>query len=224
MPKLPEPEWLRLGGARARVLAFFRDIDPATVQRALVQAIYDGDIETEGRCQKWYRHDQRVAIDGRLWEPDRARVGWDLDPDLDCFELTLGDEKYLFVNVWVKRKTLETWCQRGGPPQPSQPSTAATAETPIEDEVPGTEAATPPPLGAGLLRQDESPERPVSKTASYEAVKKALQQRGRAKEDDLWQAAREALQGRSVPRDFVRRAIDELWGRPGRTGRPKSLK
>jgi hypothetical protein len=59
-------------------------------------------------------------------------------------------------------------------------------------------------------------------TASYADVKKAVEKRGRATECELRKAAHEALPGKQVPRIWVRKARDELFGKLGRTGRPKS--
>jgi hypothetical protein len=67
-------------------------------------------------------------------------------------------------------------------------------------------------------------QRPLSKkTASYDDVKAAVEKRGVAKEAELVEAAREALPDRQVPRAWVRRARDDLFGKPP-IGRPKSPK
>lgn len=109
MENIPESEWLRLGEARTRAVSFFAGSQPADIEAALVDAFHDGKIETEGRCPTWYEHDIRVAIDKHVWDPDRVRVGWTLDPNLDCFERTDDGKKYLFVEIHVKRRDLEGW-------------------------------------------------------------------------------------------------------------------
>jgi hypothetical protein len=72
------------------------------------------------------------------------------------------------------------------------------------------------PLGERLIS--------AASPASYSDVKQAVQKRGRASEAELLKAVRDALEGKHVPREYVRRARDELFGKPGRTGRPKSPK
>jgi hypothetical protein len=64
--------------------------------------------------------------------------------------------------------------------------------------------------------------KPSTPTASYPAVKDAVQKRGSTTEAALRKAVSEALQNKHVPRELVRRARDELFGKPGRSGRPKS--
>ena len=106
---IPDPEWLRLGEARAKAVAFFAATQPAAVEAALVLAFYDGKIRTEGKCRTWYGHDSRVSIDIHVWDPDRVRMGWALDPILDCFERTYEESKHLFVEVYVNGRELESW-------------------------------------------------------------------------------------------------------------------
>jgi hypothetical protein len=57
---------------------------------------------------------------------------------------------------------------------------------------------------------------------SFADVKKAVQKRGPAIEAELIRAVQEAFPDKRAPRQLVRRARDELFGRPGRRGRPKS--
>jgi hypothetical protein len=69
--------------------------------------------------------------------------------------------------------------------------------------------------------------RPVSdrpRSASYGDVRAVVKEHGRATEGKLLEAAKAALPNNSVPREWVRQAIEELYGKPGRTGRPKSAK
>jgi hypothetical protein len=109
MRDVPEPEWLRLGEARAKALAFFTGANPADVEAALVHAFYDSKIRTEGKCRAWYEHDIRVAIDDHVWDPDRIRMDWTLCEKLDCFERTEDGQLYLFVEIHVNRRELESW-------------------------------------------------------------------------------------------------------------------
>jgi hypothetical protein len=97
----------------------------------------------------------------------------------------------------------------------------------------GADADGPDPPKAELRRQFPPieaeqppilPAKTVRSTASYEEVKKAVEKRGPAIERELCKAAHEVLPGRTVPRAWVRKARDELFGRPGRIGRPKSSK
>jgi hypothetical protein len=106
---IPKPEWLSLGEARAKAVAFFADAQPAAIEAALVHAFYDGKIKTEGKCRAWNEHDIRVPIDDHVWDPDQVRFGWTLDPKLDCFERTFDGKKFLFVEVYVNRRDLERW-------------------------------------------------------------------------------------------------------------------
>lgn len=55
-----------------------------------------------------------------------------------------------------------------------------------------------------------SPDDENSTTASIEAVKDVLRQRGRDKERSMWQAARDALPGKDVSRALVRRAMGKF--------------
>jgi hypothetical protein len=90
-------------------MTFFADAQPSAVEAALVHAFYDGKIRTEGKCQGRNGHDARVGIDDFVWDPDRVRVGWVLDPNLDCFERTEDGKQYLFVEIYVNRQEFETW-------------------------------------------------------------------------------------------------------------------
>ena len=99
----------------------------------------------------------------------------------------------------------------------------APSKTAIEEEGAGTEAvalATPAAEPSG--NHQATTERPASKTASYEAIKQAVRQRGNATEADLWQTVRQALPDKNVPRSLVRKARIDLYGPPGRKGRPAS--
>jgi len=59
-----------------------------------------------------------------------------------------------------------------------------------------------------------------SPTASYEDVKNAVLKQGPATEGELLKAVREALPDKRVPRKWVRRARDQLFGKPS-LGRQK---
>jgi hypothetical protein len=109
LPDIPDSDWLRLSEAQARALAVFATATSDVVEAALVHAFYDGKIRTEGKCQAWYEHDHRVAIEAHVWDPDRVRVGWTLFPNLDCFERIADGRKYLFVEIYVNRRDLESW-------------------------------------------------------------------------------------------------------------------
>lgn len=60
-------------------------------------------------------------------------------------------------------------------------------------------------------------------TASYLDVKNAVKKRGSTTEKELLRAAQKALPTKHIPRSLVRRARDDLFAKPRRTGRPKSL-
>jgi hypothetical protein len=63
---------------------------------------------------------------------------------------------------------------------------------------------------------------PAPRIASYHEVKAAVQKRGAATESELRRAVADELPDKRVSRQWVRRARYELFGKPGRTGRPKS--
>jgi hypothetical protein len=80
--------------------------------------------------------------------------------------------------------------EAGPPAQPALPT------------APGPEAAT------------------ASGKVAFATLKTALEQHGKATEGVLSKHAEGKFPGLHVPRAMVRDAIDELWGRPGRIGRP----
>jgi hypothetical protein len=64
----------------------------------------------------------------------------------------------------------------------------------------------------------------ADKPASFTAVKAAVEKRGPATEAELLKTAQQELAPKHVSRQQVRDARNELFGKPGRTGRPKSPK
>src|SRR5262249_6876911 len=92
--------------------------------------------------------------------------------------------------------------------------TNETAEL-LASEVP---SADRPPRKAGASGK------PAALTASYSDVRSAVERHGRGTERELLRAVGKTLPNKHVPREWVRQARDELFGKPGRTGRPKSAK
>ena len=82
----------------------------------------------------------------------------------------------------------------------------------------------PEPPQTARAKKNDGGHPPTPSTASYPDLKAAVQKRGNATESELLRAVREALPGKKVPREWVRRARNELFGKPGRKGRPKSPK
>jgi hypothetical protein len=203
VPQFPDPNWLSLSEARTRAFASFADHDPAAVLRAIRVAIYDGKIETRGRCKKWFGHVERVGLDAFIWDPSLTRIQW----DRDRFVRATDSDAFLFQDVQLRRRDWEK----------SLGQTAACDMQAIESS-PAT-ATNPPGTAEGLTTTNEPA--PV-KTASYSDVKKAVQKLGPAAEAELWEAVRGKLAPNRVSRQQVRCARDEIFGKPGRTGRPKS--
>ena len=76
-----------------------------------------------------------------------------------------------------------------------------------------------------MWRHHQSPQGPLPPpTASRTDVKTAIEKHGPGTEKELMKTVSEALPNRHVPREWVRQARDDLFGKPGRTGRPKSAK
>jgi hypothetical protein len=94
----------------------------------------------------------------------------------------------------------------------------ASADAQLHDAALVGEAAREPETAEATLAHQA-----LSVTASYPDVKAAVKMRGQATEAELKKAVRVALPDKHVPRDWVRRARDELFGKPDR-GRPKSAK
>jgi hypothetical protein len=70
--------------------------------------------------------------------------------------------------------------------------------------------------------ETEASGKPATPTASYFEVKSAVEKHGRDTERGFLMVVKEALPNKHVPREWVRQARDELFGKPGRSGRPKS--
>ena len=85
--------------------------------------------------------------------------------------------------------------------------------------------------GAALVRQlrkmfaaADPPSSANGKTeplATLQDVKEAVAKHGGDTQEKSWEAARTGCHGRKVTRRLLIQAIEELWGRPGKTGRPK---
>jgi len=141
MPELPESDWLPLREAHDRALAFFADSDPAAIERAILTAIYDGKIKSRGRCEKFFRHGERVPLKRFLWDPELALAKW----DSDCFvrdaereirrepiHRLLHSALLIFIHVQLRRRDFEKWLGQ------------AKSET-----VPSGNQATPPTTATG---------------------------------------------------------------------------
>jgi hypothetical protein len=74
------------------------------------------------------------------------------------------------------------------------------------------------------VREVGTSRKPAVHTASYSDIKSAVETHGPGAESELMTAVKEALPKKHVPRARVRQARDELFGKKGRTGRPKSRK
>jgi hypothetical protein len=215
VPQVPDSDWLSLSQARTRALAFFADSDPAGVERAIVEANYDGKIETRGRCEKRFGHPQRVLLQSFIWDPELISIRWSLNFFVHDAEgpirrepihRALGSPIFTFTDVQLKRRDFEKWLEQA----------AVCDKRAIEiSPVASNELAT----ARGLTATNKPA--PV-KTASYSDVRAAVQKRGPAVEAELLRTAREELAPKHVSRQQIRDAIAELFGRPGRTGRPKS--
>jgi hypothetical protein len=187
---IPDPEWLRLGEARAKAIAFFADAQPAAIEAALVRAFFNGKVKTEGKCLAWYTHDTRVAVEDHVWDPDRVRVGWTLDPDLDCFERTFEGKQFLFVEVYVNCRDLDRWLaakQAADHPEPSGEGSdrGADADESTGELAQGTPRRrggprpTAPQIGGTIVQPGATKNRPGSRNRGprpkkYEAVLKAM--------------------------------------------------
>jgi hypothetical protein len=132
---------LRLGEARDKALAVFVGEAPDDVEAALVNAFYDSKVKTEGKCRAFYEHNMRVAIDNYLWDPDRIRVGWTLDPNLDCLEWSDDGKQYLFVEIYVDRRDLENWLGKQRTADREPPTADADRTIPSADAEHAVEAA-----------------------------------------------------------------------------------
>jgi hypothetical protein len=101
-----------------------------------------------------------------------------------------------------------------------QVASARAWQTNATNELPGSEApsADRPPRKAGTSGK------PAAPTASYLEVRSAVEKHGRDTERNLLRAVGKAQPGKHVPRERVRNARDDLFGKTGRTGRPKSPK
>jgi hypothetical protein len=128
---------------------------------------------------------------------------------------------------------------------PNEPLTLAdqlrllVEEGVAKDEAKGRLAASAPELrikeAAGLTvgevpsadfpsQRVEESEKPATSTASYSEVRSAIEKHGPGTEKELLTAVGKATPGKRIPRRWVRDARDELFGKRGRTGRPKSPK
>jgi hypothetical protein len=101
---------------------------------------------------------------------------------------------------------------------------AASALARRIDETTELLASEIPSADRTLNEAGASGEPTTTPTASYLDVKAAIQKHGPATEKELSRAVSEALPNKHVSREWVRRARDELFGKKGRTGRPKSPK
>lgn len=105
----------------------------------------------------------------------------------------------------------------------TDPTAAALGDTPpAEAATPGSTQITPPnppaapaaTVGSRAERDDQG------STVAYTELKAAIERHGKAAEGMLIAHANGAFPGKHIPREWVRQAIAELWGRPGRIGRP----
>jgi len=137
---------------------------------------------------------QATHDDSSWWGPARGR-GW--TPDAWHF--------------WDE--VLRRW------PEPETAGQAVAAKI-SRQEQPAAREKTP-----RETRELTSIDEPVAvKPASFDAVKAAVKKRGPATEAELMKAVQQELATKRVSRKQVRGARDELFGKPGRTGRPKSPK
>src|SRR5215471_3030912 len=107
-PQLPEPEWLDLSLGLGRALAVFADSDPAPVKLALLEAIHDGKIKTQGRritTLAKASYSELESLPKSIWDPKLVRIGW----EANGLGRVTGDQAYLFVGIRVKRRDLEEW-------------------------------------------------------------------------------------------------------------------
>jgi hypothetical protein len=118
MPEFPESDWLPLREAHEHALAFFADSDPAAVERAILTAIYDGKIKSRGRCEKLFRHGERVPLERFLWDPELALAKWDSDCIVRDAERQIRREPihrlvhsalFIFFHVQLRRRDFEKW-------------------------------------------------------------------------------------------------------------------
>lgn len=124
---------------------------------------------------------------------------------------------------WVPHGLARRWFERRAIKWPEVfNSSAALPEVPARRSNEKAE-----PLANAVANADrptsESPASCKPPTASYLDVKDAVKKRGGTTEKELLKAAQKALPTKHIPRSLVRRARDDLFGKPGRTGRPKSL-
>ena len=150
MPQLPDPEWISLSEARDRALAVFAGSDPGAVERAILEAIYDATINTRGRCQKWFRHGERVRLRASIWDPELVRIRW----DAACFVRAEGRDAWLFVHVQLSRRDLENWVKQVAPRETAadQTSEDETCELASINEPASVDAASD-----GVRRQRPEP-------------------------------------------------------------------
>jgi hypothetical protein len=98
------------------------------------------------------------------------------------------------------------------------------ASAPVRiNEAAGLTAGERPSAGFPSQRVEASGKRATS-TASYSEVRSAIENHGPGTEKQLLTAVGKAAPGKCIPRQRVRDARDDLFGKPGRTGRPKSPK
>jgi hypothetical protein len=90
-------------------------------------------------------------------------------------------------------------------------------------ELPPDDVSAVHPINDALAATSKNSD-PVVPTASYSDVKSIVKKHGEGTERELLTVVREALSNKHVPRARIRQARDELFGKPGRVGRPKSGK
>jgi hypothetical protein len=219
VPQFPDADWVSLCEARERALTIFADTDSAAVERAILEGIYDGKIKTRGRCQKWFQHPERVPLKSFVWDPELVTVRWDLNCFVrdaereirrDPLYRLVGNDVFIFIHIQLRRRDLEKWLGEA-----AAPKGARSGISPHE--------VCPGEVGSLEISELAPIEKPApGKTASYSVVKTAVEKRGRAPEAELLEAVKKELAPLCVSRKQIRDVIAELYGRPGRTGRPKS--
>ena|SRR5215471_704539 len=139
-PQLPEPEWLDLSLGLGRALAVFADSDPAPVKLALLEAIHDGKIKTQGRritTLAKASYSELESLPKSIWDPKLVRIGW----EANGLGRVTGDQAYLFVGIRVKRRDLEEWLGQAAAPQKTSGEISETAPTVAAENV-GEASAT----------------------------------------------------------------------------------
>jgi hypothetical protein len=131
MPELPESDWLFVPDARSRALATFADQFADDVERTIVEALYDGKIESRGRCPKYFGHNEQVSLERSLWDPALVRVQW----RYNRFERVMDGKRFYFLDVHLRRRDFDKWlgqaAARNG--TPNQTSAGEITE-PIKNE------------------------------------------------------------------------------------------